>query len=939
MATFFSDFSAYSTGDIDTVSGGDFATQAAGGGDWTRNVTTDGAATGGKTLVFARTGSGTVENTVVCNALAGTSGDIEIVARFKTGSVPDSGYPLGPCLVDSTGACYAISWDGATTVDLNRINGGGAGTPASSIGSTSLTWAANTYYWIRIGRVGTTLHANIGTTEASVDPASWAISGTDATLTTVKAGIQTYEFGWAPYTTDIIGVGTGADHAPTAGGPPVTLEQEGCLWRADDGNETGATGLASQDTSITRASGQNTRLRVLVNATNDPSSTQYQLEYKLSSDSVYKKVEAAGGGSLAFGTIGAVTTAGTTAPTVAYPASIAAGDLLVLAIGNRPNAQTPATPSGWTALSGNSATGGAGTEGAGTGTMRCTVFIKEAAGTESGTLALSITSGTSASAVMWRVTKTTGKNWSVALASGSENTAGTAWSATMGSDPGVTSADLVYVASVSSEDTASFASEALTQTGVTFGTMVERADSAISTGNDQRLVLAEFPVSSGTSSAAAVYTMTASGTNSANAAGVSIMIRIRQIDQPIQLSTSTQFADSDATTAKLTAPSGKTTSDFVAGEMCETSNPAPAIDITSDDYTEIEWCLKATTQAANSDVYQFRVTENGTALDTYTVTPQWTIGIPTPPALPVSRLDRRNSGPFKSFRRETRSYYIPNTAVTVALSGQSATLSQGSIGSGTAPTLSGASITTAQGAIAPTRVLTLSGQASTFSQGTLTGDLSKALSGQSSSTSAGSLSPALALTPSGAAATFAQGIVSAGNDVTVALTGLSGTFAQEIIQPAWAKTLSGGQATFGQGTVSAGNDVIVALTGQEITAAQGSLSLTCVLALTGSVASFAQGSVVINYDRALIGQSGTVSAGTLALDASISLTGSGITSAHGNVGAAGDVTIALSGQVVTSAAGSVIVGLAKPISTQTVTLRGAQSTAVSGGSSGTTVNG
>jgi len=97
------------------------------------------------------------------------------------------------------------------------------------------------------------------------------------------------------------------------------------------------------------------------------------------------------------------------------------------------------------------------------------------------------------------------------------------------------------------------------------------------------------------------------------------------------LASSTQFADSDATTAQLTAPSGKTSgADFQAGEMCETSNPAPAINLGSGKYTEVEWCVQATSAAVDAEQYEFRVTYNGVSLDTYSVTPKWTIG--TPPA-------------------------------------------------------------------------------------------------------------------------------------------------------------------------------------------------------------------------------------------------------------------------------------------------------------------
>lgn len=96
--------------------------------------------------------------------------------------------------------------------------------------------------------------------------------------------------------------------------------------------------------------------------------------------------------------------------------------------------------------------------------------------------------------------------------------------------------------------------------------------------------------------------------------------------QPIRLAASGNIAASgENTTAQLTAPSGKTTSDFVTGRMQDDENPADSIDITTDDYTELEWSIKVTSYAAINDVYQFRVTKAGTALDTYTVTPSLTV--------------------------------------------------------------------------------------------------------------------------------------------------------------------------------------------------------------------------------------------------------------------------------------------------------------------------
>ena len=63
--------------------------------------------------------------------------------------------------------------------------------------------------------------------------------------------------------------------------------------------------------------------------------------------------------------------------------------------------------------------------------------------------------------------------------------------------------------------------------------------------------------------------------------------------------------------------------------MQESTNPAAAVDIANNYYTEVEWCLIATNAAEDGQTYQFRVTAAGTVLNTYSVTPQWSILYPT----------------------------------------------------------------------------------------------------------------------------------------------------------------------------------------------------------------------------------------------------------------------------------------------------------------------
>lgn len=72
----------------------------------------------------------------------------------------------------------------------------------------------------------------------------------------------------------------------------MTVEQEGFRFRNDDGSETTATWQAAQDTNVSGPSGQNTRVRALLNATNAPVKNLSTLMYAEPGSSAYKKVPA-----------------------------------------------------------------------------------------------------------------------------------------------------------------------------------------------------------------------------------------------------------------------------------------------------------------------------------------------------------------------------------------------------------------------------------------------------------------------------------------------------------------------------------------------------------------------------------------------------------------------------------------------------------------------
>ena len=62
------------------------------------------------------------------------------------------------------------------------------------------------------------------------------------------------------------------------------LEQEGFRWRDDDGSESGASWAQNQDVDHTIAKNTNVRLRILLDATGDPDTDQFELQYKRSDE-------------------------------------------------------------------------------------------------------------------------------------------------------------------------------------------------------------------------------------------------------------------------------------------------------------------------------------------------------------------------------------------------------------------------------------------------------------------------------------------------------------------------------------------------------------------------------------------------------------------------------------------------------------------------------
>lgn len=424
----------------------------------------------------------------------------------------------------------------------------------------------------------------------------------------------------------------------TDGGPAPTREQYRYRFRNDDGSESAATSLAAENTAVSSAAGVAVRLRVGIDATLDPAAATYQLEYKKSTDSTYLAVQnlITSNGAVSLGAIGTGAT-GTTSCAPSYPSGITADQwLYCLATGESSSAVAPTMPAGWTQVAALDA--GANAFGVDTGPRGAWLFKKDTvAGTESGTVTVSMSGGATNTlyASIFRVSApSTSYSLAASMATGNDATAGTAVSIAASSSLDFGPNDLLIVGIGQLVDNSTSTSSSISATGITFGTLTLSRDVATTQGNDHRHIIYSVPVSSGSGTQAPTLAYTAS---SASTQATAVFLRLRATPNPqavvLTASSNISAGGTTATTAQLTAPSGKTSgADFQAGEISDDTNPLPSLDLGSGKYTELEWCLSPQSGVvAAGETYQFRVTAAGNPLDTYTVTPQLSLPAPSQP--------------------------------------------------------------------------------------------------------------------------------------------------------------------------------------------------------------------------------------------------------------------------------------------------------------------
>lgn len=155
---------------------------------------------------------------------------------------------------------------------------GGSGAPTLNITTT----AANSAIAVAIGDWAAVAGAPTWRTNAGTFTSTFELAG-DATTYSARGGYHADAGAIGTYAVGVTAP-TGETYSIIAleiqGSVVAALEQEGYRFRHDDGSETTATFMAAQDTPATLAPSVTKRLRVLVNATGDPASQSFTLQYR-----------------------------------------------------------------------------------------------------------------------------------------------------------------------------------------------------------------------------------------------------------------------------------------------------------------------------------------------------------------------------------------------------------------------------------------------------------------------------------------------------------------------------------------------------------------------------------------------------------------------------------------------------------------------------------
>lgn len=680
----------------------------------------------------------------------------------------------------------------------------------------------------------------------------------------------------------------------------ASQDQEGFRFGVDDDTESAHTWAAAQDANLTAPLDTNTLLRVLVDATDDPGATAYTLRYQKGGSGGYVAVPVGASSAVTppqvtSATVQSITTANASwALTNGRPAA-SAGDMIVAVVAwddstTVSSVTPPAGPNSESAVSIAGPIASASTE------MRMQAWYWIATG--SWTLGNWTYTPAASETCRQAAFVIPAGQFNAADPIGWANTSASAGTAesTLNSPTGTAEADdgngRLFIA---------YGSDADAITAPASGTTT--VDNGTTGGVGLCIVSRNTVVANSETITAISATIT-----SDSWAALGFVVKPGTVSNELYISASANItAGGEATTARLTAPSGKTTSDFVTGRRWDDENGTDTIDITADDYTELEWCLKAVSPAEDDDYYEFRVYAGVSALDTYTVTPKWTIGSGAASAALTGASSETSVGTL-------------GLEHALAVTGAEVASAVGTLTAAAAYSvaLTGAEVATAVGTLTPdlSTIVALTGVESTAAIGTVTVERSAVLAGNEVETAAGTLTPDLAtlVELTGVESGTAVGTVAPVR--TVAVSGLQAEVSAGSVLSAPAVDLVGVEIEASLGTlyveneITGGGEFPGALEGQIVTTAVGTLAVVQVVGLSGAESTAATGTITGATAVALTGIEVETAAGTLTPDLAqlVALTGVEATATAGGVAVA--QTVALAGAEVSVAAGTLTPELA-----------------------------
>lgn len=215
---------------------------------------------------------------------------------------------------------------------------------------------------------------------------------------------------------------------------------------------------------------------------------------------------------------------GTANLTPGIPTGAASGDMMLCFYGTKPYSDAPTINNSWIDL--GNATDGTVAAGIDVGSMQIRIFYKEHTGSETDPTITNSTNNVSG-AVIIVFQKDTGNAWATPVgAGGGDATAGTAFSVTASTDPGITTNDMLVGYAAIRSDAGTQSAITITATGISVGAFTESptADLATASGGDMAMSGGYVLVSSGTSSAAPVYASTLAAAHT----GSAYIVRLRQ---------------------------------------------------------------------------------------------------------------------------------------------------------------------------------------------------------------------------------------------------------------------------------------------------------------------------------------------------------------------------------------------------------------------------